>query len=366
VVSLSVGILGVCVAPVAHADVTQQKSCVSGPTWTVKAAWGERYTDFKGASRIRVAVQWTAAAGPTVTDWEVRSHNGDGTVAETLAKRETFPYGGKWASVNARDPLGSAPFVTVKLGVADDGRTDCSVTFTPPGLLFSDDSNGPSGQSFDRSKWQDWSSCSYHASAAYGNIKCGATETLDGQGHLRIPATPTTGASLSTATKFGFVYGEMSAWIKNPAADGYWPALWTLNAEPECCLAKTLPVGEIDVMEGYTTWDDLYHRGVHNWNDSLTWTSNDAVCGNVDLTAAYHKYTVRVEPEKMIFFFDGKQCGTTFTKGYGGGKPYAFGPDVLDPNFIILTLAVGGADGQQNPATQPAIMLVDRVEVRGL
>jgi beta-glucanase (GH16 family) len=171
---------------------------------------------------------------------------------------------------------------------------------------------------------------------------------------------------LSTATKFGFVYGEMSAWIKVPAADGYWPAFWSLNSEPDCCATKTLPVGELDVMEQYTTWDTLYHRAFHNWNGSQTWHGGDAVCGNVNLTTAYHRYTARVEPGQVTFFFDGQQCGRTISKTIGAGAPYAFGPDLLDPNFLILSVAVGGASGQQNPATQPAIMLVDRVEVRGL
>lgn len=350
----------------------------------MRAFWGDRYQDEKGVSRVAVKVAWTAKSGAALTQWEVRSFNADSSIAGTQAGRSSFDYvnGTRWHYINPIDPTGAAPSVRVQVGVASDGKADCVLTFRAPAapaqpvptpgpstgaLLFADDFNGASGQSFDHTKWQDWSSCTYHASAAYGNIKCGDNETLDGLGHLQIPATPNSGSALSTANKFGFVYGEVSAWIKNPAADGYWPAFWTLNAEPGCCSEKTLPVGELDVMEGYTTWDTLYHRGVLQWNrGDAGWASQDTVCGNIDLTTGFHKYTARVEPGQISFLFDGQPCGTSVKSTDGNGKPYNFGPELTDPNFLILDLAVGGAGGQQNPATQPATMLVDRVEVRAL
>lgn len=267
-------------------------------------------------------------------------------------------------------PAGTYTYGVYVVNAGKSTTVGSTLTFTVPppprAVLFEDDFNGPSGQSFDHAKWQDWSACTYHASAAYGNIRCGDTETLDGSGHLRIPADPTNGSSLSTATKFSFVYGEVAAWIKVPAADGYWPAFWTLNSEQTCCSAKTLPVGELDIMEQYTTWDNFYNRAFHNWNGDSTWHGGIATCGGVDLTAGFHKYSARLEPGKVTYFFDDVQCGRTIDKALGDGKQYAFGPDLLDPNWLILTLAVGGAGGQQNPATVPVEMLVDRVEVRSL
>jgi beta-glucanase (GH16 family) len=231
---------------------------------------------------------------------------------------------------------------------------------------FVDTFDGPAGQAPDSDRWGEWSGCTYNNSAYYGDIKCGTRSALDGQGHLAINATPGTGTSISTGGRFSFVYGEASAWIKMPAAVGYWPAFWMLNGDPS---GKTdAPNGEIDVLETYTTFPSIYHRGTHNWNPGdLAWGSpGDPSCGNVNLSAAFHKYSVRVEPNRITFFFDDIQCGDVVTRADGRGKPYQFGPSSTAGNWLLLTLAIGGADGQQKPATEPATMLVDSVEVRPL
>jgi len=249
--------------------------------------------------------------------------------------------------------------VVVGLRVADQKPSVASTTFI-------DNFDGPAGQAPDASKWGEWSGCTYNASAYYGDIKCGTRSTLDGQGHLMINATPGTGTSISTGGRFSFVYGEASAWIKMPAAVGYWPAFWTLNGDPT---GKTdAPNGEIDVLETYTTFPSEYHRVTHNWNSGgLEWASpGDPRCGNVDLSAAFHKYSVRVEPNRITFFFDDVQCGDVVTDTDGKGKPYQFGPASTAGNWLLLTLAIGGAGGQQKPATEPATMLVDSVEVTAI
>lgn len=277
----------------------------------------------------------------------------------TYTARRTFSAGryryypcvhddGRWARV------GTSKYFTVDPVDASD-----------PKILFEDDFSGARGRPFDSAKWGEWSACTYNGSAAYGNIDCGADETLDGDGHLQVPADPTHGSSISTKDDFTFVYGEVSAWVKTPPQVGYWPAFWTLNNNANG--VDRLPLGEADVLESYTTWPTIYHRGTHNWNDDLTWGSHgDPYCGNVDLGAAFHKYTARFEPGKITFYFDDVRCGDVTTKDEGNGKPYGFGPDVTRGNWLLLTLAVGGAGGQQKPATEAATMLVDRVEVRSL
>ena len=234
-------------------------------------------------------------------------------------------------------------------------------------LLFEDDFTGTTGTTFDKTKWHEYSSCAYNPSAAYGFIKCGEDETLDGQGHLLIPATPTRGQGLMTGENFRFQYGTVSAWIKLPPQPGYWPAFWTLNNNTSG--ANASPVGEVDVMEGYTTWNYVYHATGHNWTgDSTTTTSaGDHRCAEnspIDLSANFNKYSAKIEPGKITYYFNDVQCGALFTKDQHPDKPWAFGPDIARTNWLILTLAVGGAGGQQTPATENAQMLVDRVEVR--
>jgi beta-glucanase (GH16 family) len=236
--------------------------------------------------------------------------------------------------------------------------------------LFLDEFDGPAGQTFNHDKWRDWSNCTYVR--AYGDIQCGDTETLDGQGNLRIPTRAGNASAISTATKFDFVYGEMSAWIKMPKEAGTWPSFWSLNSEPTAT-SNPLPAGEIDVMEFYSYWPNSYHRVVHNWDDvpnqpDQSWHSDDAQCGFTDLTTEYHKYTARVVPGKITFAFDNKVCATAFTKEQTpAGKRYAFGPDqTARGNWLILAHANGGGGQPVQDPTGTAYMDVARVEVQPL
>lgn len=238
---------------------------------------------------------------------------------------------------------------------------------TPGPILFADDFTGPAGALPDQAKWEDHSTVTYNSSAAFGLIQPGNNETLDGQGNLRIPATPTAGSAIRTGAKFGFQYGTVSAWMKFPAQAGYWPAFWTLNSPPDG--STQLPVGELDAAEDYTTWNNVFHAQAHSWSGSSTgnYHSGDNRCPQpetADLSGRFNKFTAKIEPGRITYSFNDVPCGQAYVKD--PAKLWAFGPDVTRPNWLILDLAVGGAGGQQTPASQPAELLVDRVEVRAL
>lgn len=242
-----------------------------------------------------------------------------------------------------------------------------STALTYGSLIFSDDFNGAKGALPDPKKWADYSACTYNGSAAFGGIQCGNNETLDGLGDLVIPATPTTGSAIRTTNSYAFEYGVFSAWIKIPTQVGYWPAFWTLNNGYDGTNHPLL--GEADAMESYTTWPTLYHATGHNWTNDGTPGSggDDNLCGGPQkLSSAFHKYSVKIAPNEVTFYFDNVRCGAAFTPQTNPGKPYGFGPSVTSRNWMIFDLAVGGAGGQQQPATQAARLLVSRVEVRGL
>jgi hypothetical protein len=242
----------------------------------------------------------------------------------------------------------------------------------PGSILFEDDFNGPAGSLPDQSKWVDWSYCSHRPEAAYGYIACGNNETLDGNGKLVIPATPAAGSALATGNKFRFVYGTMSIWAKMPREAGYWPAFWTLNGT--FAEADVLPAGEIDVLEYYSKWNGVYHAVGHHWtgNSATDSHSPDNFCPNnwqsrnLDLVNQYHKYSAKVEPNKVTFYLDDEQCAEPFTPEMNPGKPWTLGPNVMRGNYLILNVAIGGAGGQQPTPAAPDKMLVDRVEVRSL
>lgn len=234
-------------------------------------------------------------------------------------------------------------------------------------VLFVDDFDGAANASYDTNKWDDYSSCAYRASAAFGSIQCGDNETLDGQGHLVIPATPTAGSGIWTGANFGFTTGVMSAYIKMPAQTGYWPAFWAVNDTPTGTVdgSPTTPVGEIDAMEGYTNWSNVYHTSVKTWAGEEGSSNGDNRCPaseNADLTD-WHMYSAKVEPGKVTTYFDDVECGS-YTKD--PNKPWGYAPDVTRGNRVILDLAVGGCGGCQPAATENAQMLVDWVSVRSL
>lgn len=236
-------------------------------------------------------------------------------------------------------------------------------------ILFQDDFDGSANSSFNTSNWGDFSSCAYRASAAFGDIACGDNETLDGQGHLIVPATPTAGSGISTAGKFGFTTGVVSVYAAMPAQTGYWPGIWTVNDTPTGTIdgSPTTPVGELDIAEDYTNWSNVYHAGAHTWAGGTDdYHSADNRCPNgesTDLTQM-HKYSAKVESGKITWYFDNVKCGVTYDKDTN--KKWGFDPDVTRDNWLILDLAVGGCGGCQPAATENAHMTVDRVEVRAL
>ncbi|MGI3785087.1 MAG: glycoside hydrolase family 16 protein [Janthinobacterium lividum] len=265
-----------------------------------------------------------------------------------------------------------APCVTVGGTTTNVGTAKTVVVASTgpagPKVLFSDDFTGTAGAKPDASRWGEWSACTYNGSAAYGGIKCGERSTLDGAGHLAIPATPTTGTSLSTAGRFAFTYGTMTARMKVPTEAGYWPAFWALNNNPSG-QPNSATVGETDVIEAYTTFGDGYRRTTHNYTPAGSWSSaDDPLCGGTDIRGAWHDYSAKIEPGQITFYFDGIQCGPVekSTDPEAGGKPYAFGPANPAGNWLLLTLAIGGAGGSQKPAVAPAQLLVDQVTVTSL
>ena len=356
-VALTLGLLGVA-APAQAATTFRRVSAsadVSGASVTVSvevAASTETTVD-QYAICARTSTRSNADFSPKQRDVTISTTGTRLTQTQTFAPG-TYSY---WPCVHDAD--GWTTVGAVKRFTVSSGSEDPS----SPEVLFSDDFSGSAGAEPDAAKWGEWSSCTYNGSAAYGNIGCGKRATLDGDGHLSIPATPTEGTSISTKDDFTFQYGTVSARMKVPTEGGYWPAFWTLNNNPDG--HDTLPLGEADIHESYTSLANYYHRGTHNWDDDQTWGSpGDPACGEGHVFGEWHTYSATFAPNKITFYFDGDRCGQVTTKDDGGGRPYAFGPDVTRGNWLLLTLAVGGAGGQQDGrATQPAALLVDSVTV---
>lgn len=246
---------------------------------------------------------------------------------------------------------------------------------TPSRLLWSDEFNGPEGAAPDPSKWNSdvggngWGNDELQSYTARRS-----NASLDGNGDLAITARAEryrgsdgvgrdyTSARLQTLEKVEFTYGLLEARIEVPAGQGLAPAFWTLGNEayegdegewPQC--------GEIDAMEVLGSEPEVLNGTLHG-----RWPSAPNGLGRefrspTPLSAGFHVYGARWEPDRVTFLLDGSPYATFSKEDLPAGDVWPF----QHPNFILLNLAVGGDwPGSPDPSTQfPARMLVDWVRI---
>ena len=171
-------------------------------------------------------------------------------------------------------------------------------------LTFQDEFDG---SSLDKSKWNDhiWydlPSSTKDYGVSDGALKIWPQPDALGEFKERI---------ITTAKNFEQTYGYFEMEAKLPVGAGCWPAFWLLNSDS--------PPGEpeIDIMEAYPGdktgyWADSKRHPVrysmsyyqHGANQPGLEGKTSLYTG--DLSAAFHKYGVKWEPDRISFYFDGK------------------------------------------------------------
>ncbi|WP_328681656.1 glycoside hydrolase family 16 protein [Streptomyces sp. NBC_00322] len=165
--------------------------------------------------------------------------------------------------------------------------------------------------------------------------------------------------------------------VTGPAAEGYWPALWTMGAPFRTGQAPSPAAGEFDIMENVNGLNRIWgvmHCGTPtggpcNESTGIAATTN---CPRTRCTGHFHTYTLEwdrtTEPERLSWYVDGSLYHTvssaqvdeaTWSAATGHG------------HFILLNLAIGGGfpnalagNSTPTPRTRPGSpMLVDRVTV---
>jgi beta-glucanase (GH16 family) len=175
-------------------------------------------------------------------------------------------------------------------------------------------------------------------------------------GTLQISATSsaTTGANslglpynsgiITSFNSFHMQYGYFEISAKLPPGAGLWPAFWLLPDN------LSWPP-EIDVLEQIGTATTIY-QSLHFGTTSSSVTPVTVA----DTTAAYHTYAVDWEPDTITMYFDGQPTVS-----------YPTPPDMNQPMYILINLAVGAAGswpGPPNGSTVfPANMNIDYVRV---
>lgn len=239
-------------------------------------------------------------------------------------------------------------------------------------LTWSDEFEGPAGQSPDAAKWGFDIGDGCPNLCGWGNNQLeydtnrAENVALDGAGSLRITARAEsfqdrdyTSARINTKDTFAQAYGRFEARIKLPKGQGIWPAFWLLGDNvnsvgwPEC--------GEIDILEFRGQETSVAIASLHGPGYSGGSAISGRYNSNVPLSDDFHVYAVEWDNSRITWFLDNTRIQTVTMANLPSGARWVFD----HPFFIILNVAVGGNFvGPPNAQTQfPQTMSVDYVRV---
>lgn len=151
--------------------------------------------------------------------------------------------------------------------------------------------------------------------------------------------------TIDTDGKYYQTYGYFEIEAKLPVGKGTWPAFWLFNH-----INERRP--EMDVMEAYAggaaPWGFNDSNGVAHpqayaptvWkgdHDGQLVGSRQYDTG-MDLSAGFHKYAVKWEPNKQTYYFDGKEV-------------LVLNVSMGDPMYLMLDLWYGSASGTPDNST---------------
>jgi beta-glucanase (GH16 family) len=147
--------------------------------------------------------------------------------------------------------------------------------------------------------------------------------------------------AIDTDGKYYQTYGYFEMEAKLPVGKGTWPAFWLYNHDQAAH-------PEIDIMEAYagggpnSGWSDSNLHptayGATAWPNGGDAASIFQMVATPDLSAGFHKYGMKWEPNKLTFYFDGKLVHTA----------NATMPKRM---YILLDLWYGSASGQADNTT---------------
>ncbi|MFE9250543.1 discoidin domain-containing protein [Streptomyces sp. NPDC007088] len=176
-----------------------------------------------------------------------------------------------------------------------------------------------------------------------------------------------TSGRIDTNTKFDFTYGKVSARMKLPVGDGFWPAFWLLGSNVDDPKVSWPATGETDIMEniGYGDWTSSALHGPGYSADGNIGAQQTYPDAKAD---AWHTYAVEWKPTGMTFSVDDRVVQETSRNKLESTR----GQWVFDHDqYLILNLALGGAyPAGWNKVTEPYWGLpqssVDRVAQGGV
>lgn len=168
-----------------------------------------------------------------------------------------------------------------------------------------------------------------------------------------------TSASLTTRGLHSWRYGRFEMRARIDVRGGMWPAFWTLGDS-----GRWPGNGEIDIMEYYrgnllanVAWADAAGRAV--WDDSRKPITE---LGE-NWSQRFHVWRMDWDEKEIRLYVDDALLNTTELRGTVNGDGSGRNP-LQQAHYIILNLAIGGANGGDPSATNfPARFEVDYVRV---
>lgn len=151
--------------------------------------------------------------------------------------------------------------------------------------------------------------------------------------------------TIDTDGKYYQTYGYFEIEAKLPSGKGVWPAFWLLNHDQPHPIRP-----EIDILEAYpgggpeSGWGDgnlrptayaatVWPQGIENGHAG-TRTMQDLG----DLSAGFHKYAAKWEPDKITFYFDGQEV-------------HSVNVSMGNRMYLLLDLWFGSASGDPDSST---------------
>jgi hypothetical protein len=145
---------------------------------------------------------------------------------------------------------------------------------------------------------------------------------------------------------FAQQYGYFEMRAKLPPGPGTWPAFWLIGID------KTAASAEVDIIEQYGAFPDIYHTNAHVfYKDGTHVDIGEKITVESGLMEnSFNRYGVKIDPDWIKYYFNRRQVWQTPTTQY-----------FRQPMYILLDLALGGGWPIDKTIT-PSIMKVDYIK----
>jgi len=181
-----------------------------------------------------------------------------------------------------------------------------------------------------------------------GELKITARRGADGRWRSGLLA-----AADASGAGTGVEYGYFEARMRFPPGPGTWPAFWLATLKP----AKDPSPGvEIDAVEYYGHADAAFSSALHVWYKGGDKAKSRHIVHKTavepgSLVSGFHDYGVRVAPNEITYYFDGRAIWRQPTPA-----------ELTRPLFPIVNLALGsGFPIDHTP--DPSVLTVKYVRV---